>query len=331
MLRTVTCFLVFGAASSVFASFEMALTLQYIDTPGNPGTKIARWDPVNGIYLGGFTAFGMTPSAKLFLDPNQGNIVTGATLSSGLLRLLSFDYNTGIMQGSTTLATPGTSLNSIYMLTTGSYIVTGSGAGGAFARLLGSGGNTLRNYALPAGTTDAVDIQIDDTGVVHILTRQNGTSSGNRWTLSSYAASQTTAAASVVVVDNSSDVVTNMVRYGNTMVVCTTNTTTRRLISVDGTTLGTPSGTFAGIIGTSAKSVKGHGDLLHAFGYNTTSNRMQITSMIYDISSGSQALTYGSPFGEVYDAVIVVAPEPGTLLALGVGGLALLRRRRARG
>ena len=322
---------VFASASHAFASFDLALVLQNYDSPNGPTqTVITRWDPVNRMELGRFEAPGIIASSKLMLDPSAPGVLTGATISGGVFRLNSYAYSSGNYLGQSILPIVATSLSSADMLSNGTMLLTGANGASPFARLFTSTGATLRSYSLPAGTLGVVDAQIGEDGVVHVLSRQAGTTSDDKFTLTSHAANSASIAQSVVIADNTTASFTNIVRQGNVLAFGLSQLSARRVVTVNGTSIGTPTNTGGWFIPTS-KLVAGHGNMIHGIGYESTETRTYVSSALIDSSLGGNYFYSSNPaYGTVYDAVIVVAPEPGTMIALGAGLAAILRRRRNR-
>ncbi len=328
-MKKLALFTVLAAASNSFASFDLGLVLQTYDDPNGPQQSIiTRWDPVNRMELGRFATPGFTSSTKLMLNPSAPGVLTGATITSGSVRLNSYAYSTGNYLGQTSFSISANFLSSADMISSNTVLLTGANIGSPFARLFSTNGAIIRSYVLPTGTLSVLDAHLGADGIVHVLSRQNGTSSNNKYTLTSHAANSSAIAESVVVLDNSLTPVTNFVRQGNAIAVNAGDLGTRRLVTLNGTSLSTTGTIVGGWVVPTTKLVAGHGNMIHGFGYDSNQTRTYVSSAIIDSSFGN-TFFYNSntAYGNLYDAVVVVAPEPGTLLALGAGAAALLRRR----
>jgi hypothetical protein len=160
------------------------------------------------------------------------------------------------------------------------------------------------------------------------LTSQNGTVSANRFVLSSYAPNSSVVADSVTIADNTSTAHNSLTLAGGKLVVNRESLHARVAYTPAGTTFGSPA--FPGGYVVKTESIAaGHDDIIHGFGYDSVQSRMYLSTARANLGSGD-GFDYVSStaYGRVYDSAIVVAPEPGTILALGAGVGVLLRRRR---
>lgn len=331
MLRFCALAVVLAACGSAVASFDLILATQTYNLPTGPShTVITRWDPVNQLALGYFVAPGIISSSRLMLDPARPGVVTGATAISGGLRFNSFEYSTGNYLGQSTLSLSGVTLTSIDPLSGGSFFITGLSSGSPFARIISSTGAIIRSYVLPSGTLGVVDAFLGSDGVAHVLTRQAGTTSNDRYTLTSHASGSSAIAASVTLSDNTTLASTNIVRQGNVLAIGTNTFALRNVVTISGTTLGTP--TLPGGFTTVTRRVLGgHDNMLHGIGFESATTRTFISTGLIDTLSGNTYFySTSAAYGDVFDAVVVVAPEPGTMIALGAGLAMILRRKRTR-
>jgi hypothetical protein len=319
-----------AATSNAFASFDLGLVLQEYTFPNGPNQPtITRWDPVNRMELGRFAVPGFITTTKLMLDPSDPGVVTGATLSGGALRLNRYNYSTGQYLGQSTVSVSATAITSADMLSGGTMLLTGSNAGSGFARLMSSTGAIIRSYVLPSGTTGVIDAFIGDDGIVHVLSRQVGTTTGNKFTLTSHAPNSSAIAASLLIQDNTTTWLTNIVRQGNVLAVGAPYLSDRKAVTLSGTGLSLNGSFVGGYYVATSKILSGHGNMIHGFGYDSAQTRMYVSSAIIDNTLGdTYFFNTNAAYGNIYDAVVVVAPEPGTLLALGAGAAAMLRRRK---
>lgn len=322
---------VFGVCSTAMASFDLILATQSLAVPNGPiQVVISRWDPINRVSLGYFTAPGVSSSSSLMLDPSRPGVVTAARPLGGTVRLNSYFYSTGEYLGETTLSTAISTINSVDALSGGSFLLTGSNAGVPIARIVSSSGATTRTYSLPSGTLSVEDAVLGDDGVTHILTRQAGTTSNSRYTLSSYASGTGVIATSTTVIDNTTSIMTNLVRQDNWMTIGGDFLSSRRTVTLSGTLMG-PVTLYGGFVVETSRTLGGHGNMIHGIGYDAGTSRTYVSTALNNAVVGNNYFFSTSPaYIDVYDAVIVVAPEPGTMIALGAGLAMILRRKRAR-
>jgi hypothetical protein len=318
---------VVGIVATSHASFEMALVAQ-THTPSNgvASKKIGRWDPQNGVFLGYFGA-GTVIGTAITIDPTQSNTVIDIYGSANAMNYQRFNYSTGENLGLTTVSLGGSNtVVDAQALSTGQMLVAGIIGGSNGARLLNANGTTARTYTLPAGATSALSIFQNSAGVTFILTQQPGTTSGSRYTLASYAANSGTIASSVVVADNTTGVYDNLIQSGNNVIVGSSFANVRRIFPVTGTSLGANIST-GGWATQSDTFFAGHGNAYYSMGYDSSLNRVYLNTMS---GTGSGTYTYfeSTQYGAISDSAMVVAPEPMTMVGLGLGLAAVLRRRK---
>ena len=318
-----------SVAGRAFGSFELALILQNYDPADGPtALHITRWDPINHLNLGQFLVADAHASSELSLNTAAPGTVDLIQNELGVLTARRYNYSTGIFVSS---LNTGASVNSISAAryVGSNLLVAGNFGGTQQARLFSTAGTLLRGYTMPAGTLAAVDAITTASGITFVLSRQAGTSSGSKYTLTSYAAGSGVIAQSVTLLDNTTDTLHSLVVTDTHVGVGATQFSDRRFVPYTGTTLGSVGATGGYVVKTDSLA-QGHGDFVWGFGIDTAQTRMffstarlaQFNSTFWETSSAN--------YGTIYDSTIVLAPEPGTMAAVGLGLVALLKRRKRR-
>ncbi len=315
------------------ASFELALVKQNFTPTGSvSGTRITRWDPISATFLGSFGQGLISQSGAIAIDTLTPNTVVNFDSSGGLLTLRRINYNSGQNLGLTTTSITCTDVTDAQVLSNGNMLVSGTLGGFFDTRMYNSSGSLLINYSMPSGTLECLSSVQGVDGTVYVLTRQAGTALNSKFTLTSHAAGSGFIVQTAVVYDNVSIDDMSLAISGNKLSILADTTLQRRFTTVSGTSLGTLISANLGFAIETQAAVFGHEDTLHTFGYDSVDLELHLSSFaVTNISSGPFIANTSSQFGNVYDAAIVLAPEPGTMIALGAGIVALLRRRSVRG
>lgn len=329
-MRSLFLFAAIGSASLAQASFELALILQqYEPTNSVPLTTITRWDPVTRTFLGSFGSGQLSSSGPIALDPTNPGSVTNFQLDNGTVQLQRFNYSNGENLGLQTTAINSTAVNDAKYTSSGNLLLAGLINGNVSARQYTLAGSLVRSYSLPLNTNSVIGINQGSDGTTYLLTRQPGTTSNNKFTVTSYASGSGVISQTVVIADNTTNARTGLTLGAGMLTIGGGSFAARIGLSANGTTLGTPDSPSGGYLFASDVMMNGHGNSLHSMGYDSTTSRTYFsTATVTNNSTGQYTYLTDTRFGNIYDSAIVVAPEPASLAALGLGALAMTRRRR---
>lgn len=313
---------------SARASFEMALLVH--GTPN--GREISRWDAPTGRYMGSFGRGSLSALVGLAADPSRpGTVITGHQTSSALA-IRRFDYSTGDDLGFSSFSTISDGPGAFAVAPNGHFAF--AVASGATRRIRvydpNFSGTRLINIA-NASTSTFLSIAFGADGSIFSLLRRPGSSSGFRYSLLSWT-SLNAANSDVTIADNvaSSNAFTNLFVRNGELIVGGRATTDSRSYVLSGSTIGSFR-TFDGFVGMSDVVLPGHGDRLHSFGYNSGQSRMELLRGNSFVNSWENfQFIGGAPANnsQILGGTMVLAPEPGTMIALGAGLAAFVVRRR---
>lgn len=321
------------SATSSYASFELLLALQQFTPSGaSPETSLVRYDPINRVYLGRTALIGVGTDAKMALNPTAPGTVDVFQVVSNSLNIRRYDYSTGVLVSDLNPGISMQTLNAAHYNSSGQMLLSGNFAtvgGNHQARLYSPTGLGVRFYTMPSGVTSALDAILGPDGHTYVLSRAPGTISASRYILTTYNPSQSTIVSTFTFSDNQpSGIHHSLVLAGNRMNVGGLNFSSRRIITVSGTVLG-DIGNAGGWATTTQSLAMGHGDIVHGLGYNTATSQTVLSSARLSTSLGDTFFNFNnSSLGTVYDTAVVIAPEPASLLAIGLGSAFLLRRKR---
>ncbi len=324
MLRTYLVLVAaLGTAGSAMASFELALLYDATSM------QIIRYDPVNNVTLGSFGRQyqGAYSNAHLLsLDPlNPGSVLTQDV--TGTVRRLN--YSTGILEE---MYNPSSALSfatRFVALRDGNYI---SGfSDGAFR--VYSRSSTAPLYSFPVysnyTTLDVVPLANGE-----FLTLERFSAGGGNYTTSVFRRDSSgfflTGLFSLFP-STSTGALTRLALSGDKLLLTGGPSGNLNLAGVrfDGSSFTATGGyNYSAFLDTTSisNSLVGHGGGMYFFQNNATLSRMYTVDPF-----GQNAYSYSTLNGiSVHNAVIVVAPEPMTMTALGIGLAALVRRRRKR-
>lgn len=307
--------------SASFASFELGLVLT--------ATEVYRYDVETAAYLGKFGTGRITGARKLAINQSDGTAHVLSYSSTSGSRISVFNYNTGSLLRSVNFAAPSNYTN-ISFDNSGNYILSGSFGGSNEIGRWTSNGAFIGAFAAPSGTLQTFYDGVQaPNGDFYGLVQNTTTSLGNRlyrWNSSGL---------SPVLVDTlttaSGSPFFNLDLLGNKMIAQDEFSRPSRVYTAGGvgsTSISAPwtfpfstSGTIGG--------AWTHTGYMNLWDTSASANHDLI---FWDEASRSfyPSVSLGnSPTATALDFDIVVAPEPGTMLALA-GGLGLFLRKRRR-
>lgn len=309
-----------GLSSGARASFELVMVADY-------GTRsIHRFDGSTGVYLGSFGGGFIGSPNSLAIDTATGiAYVADATLN----RVRGFNYNTGVLVSDFSYSSAGTSQTmgmdtngTFYMgFSVGSYQrrsnnglplagvtienINGGQASGMGSVAHQSGRQILATYKTD-GTANAA-LQISTGSGLSVFKSAELTNMGGSGTLSQVAMQG----------DRGIWVGANRIMQN-----FTTNSTATSL------SFGTSFGLNDFLANSTLGVGFGHADAVYVAGRNTGNTTGLIGRYVY--GNSFQISTFGSGIIQTPGMIqVVVAPEPGSMIALGLGLAGVLGRRRA--
>lgn len=315
------------SSNMAHASFE--LMLMYDDSID----AIRRYDPVNRVLLGsfadGYTGFNASANEMAVNKARPGTVSLMDV--SGHLR--TFDYSSGILVGS--VNTGGSPLANIGMrslkFTNSGDIIRVAGTSSAPQTFSPLSGALINSWATYSGYSTLDVAALDDGRFITL--EQSFVSSQYRYSLFLRNAAGTyLAGLTNYLVSASADAQSSVTLLGNTVFAAGHQSGPDVYSSVlngssFGTALDLPS--FSNV-GTGSTSVEfGH----QGAGYIVQRDTGSAMRMYHvDGIGGFFGVQYSMPFtGSVTSIAVVNAPEPMSLVAMGVGAAWLVRRRRAQG
>ena len=301
-----------GAFAS--ASYELMFATD------NNGDKINRYDAITGASLGSFGQGFSFSYSRMSLDPSTSTIFVGDINEQ---RILKFNYSTGEFMGH--IPTPGRTTYQCLRLADGSFVVGGESP--TFSRYSAQGVklNDLIFSDSVYGVTQAANGQIygcSGSGKILRISPTGGASSLVT-TLPNY----------------QSGFLIGIKAQGNTLAVTNYADDVRTTVF---DVLG--NGNFGSILGSIAMGTGdannlrarevafGHNGLTYTLVEDATAGKNYVYSYHYATDKVIRKLDLGINGGGFgcFGLSTVVAPEPGTMLALGAGLITLARKRRSR-
>lgn len=309
-----------GMAGAAAASFDLVMVM-------DQGTNsIHRFDGSTGAYLGDFARGFLTGPRSFSIDRSLNRAYVAD--NSGIVRM--FNYNTGVHEGDlnstmgfaqSLFAKPGGNLISGFVFgqiselsaTTGSYLgfhnVNGIASGASLGTTIHTtSGNLVVWTANFSGSESAIQVTGPAIGSTQHLTSAISSNMGGYTTTTQIAMSGDLG-----------------------MVVSATGQSIQFSLNTAGTAVASYSQYSLTSSLTGPKGVAfGHGRTMYMAGQNASNIAQgRISRGIWGTSSFTGTFGEGILINPGQMAVIA-APEPGSLIALGLGAVALLRRRRAR-
>lgn len=310
-----------GATVVSHASFDLML---FGENPVGGMARVTRYDPISRRALGSFgESFIPGSVSSIAVDPATGT----AFVASNAGAVTKFNYNTGEYLGAFGMNTffGGFAYDTRSNLLMGGY---GNGSGVSPGR--GFNVNTGASiWTFTSGFTSTPPLLRPGTST-YFTWGLNGSplaTVANTYASGGGSATNTSASAYVWT---SSEAMRASAFVGDQFYGVMTDGAQNRLYRVGTTTTGFsgPPGqvmAFGGAASPNLGIVNGHADLL----YLKSGNQLNLYSTATGMTLGTQTLPFGTA-SSVQGMAIVLAPEPGTMIALGLGLAALVRRRRSR-
>lgn len=318
--------LALGSAALAGASYEMALLLHY----HQDRMQISRWDAPTGRYLGSFGGNLGLSSLGIGLDhPSNGSVVTGVqgVFSYGYRRI---DYSTGANLGARTIPYDGWFPSRFAASPSGHLMFAVNDGVNRQVHVRDANMNLLRSLNSP-GSIAIMDMVRGEDGTFYTLARSAGSSSGTFIYVDSYAPGNSNPVSRFGLLDNSTVIPWNSLALrGNSLIVGGDQTANSEILNANGTSLSYRSPVYGYFI-SSSSILFGHEDSIYSFGYNAGANRMELGSgSLAGDGIWSRQYNGSGTFASsaLYGGTMVLAPEPGTMIAVGTGFLALMLRRR---
>lgn len=317
-MRTFALLGLLGASFSIAtASFDLMLLNRY-DASTN-SSRVHRYDPVSGAYLGSF-ASGVQVT-RIAVNPTK-NEVYAYDINSAYIR--AYNYNTGAFLR--TYGSPGLVTDMVVSLD-GTRI------------LLTTGSTIIRGLDLTTGAASSLVTGTGTTGFYRLALHRNGTlyAAGDTVSLSqfapsglNYVQSQVTTLSGVSAASSGTQMAVQYPTVGSSIGYVTIGQgsgfgynyfgSTGSLINVGGTQP-------AGQISSMTVMLNSHAGF-YGLGVDSL-NSSQVRLNAYDVVGVPiETKILPSQIGNPNAGAIVLAPEPGTMIALAAGIGALARRRR---
>jgi hypothetical protein len=287
------------------ASFEMMLIAD------NTNGVIHRYDPVNRVYLGSFGQGSLLPVTSMALDQTNGRVFVKQDTF-----LTAFNYATGEALFSTS-----TNAGAIAYRENFGDLITSTSLGLLRLGVSMSGFGITSVYSGAPASTQITS----DGSSVFIANPANGT-------FVKYSGSST-ATTTVTTSSNAGltgDTIAGMMTSQSGAFHFALSATDRRYYVTTSLANSVVSGS-ASTLTTTTAITRGHGEYGYYLGATATGFGIQ---KFYENGDNFQNFTQvalPSQIGSINSAVTVVAPEPGSMIALGIGVAALLRKRKNKG
>ncbi len=295
--RSILFALAVSAAAASQASFELLLAVD------NAEGKVHRFDPVTGISLGSFGQGMMLGPAKIAINESSG---VAYVSNYGLNSVQMWNYNTGAYLGDLTNSVTGPW--GIVRLDNGNIAI----ANGALVRTFNSTGSLLSSFSTSGFGlgTDGVNLFAGESGQIRKFSA-SGTLLGTL--LTPGRVNYDIQIRGTTAYSSGANYTNKFGRFNPVTMTGYTETTVSSLSAA------------ADVYSTALS----HGAILYVPGSSTAAGNPTVFSR-YHTTAGTTISNFGNlpTTSLITGTAIVLAPEPGTMAALGLGAAALLRRRR---
>lgn len=275
---------------------------------------VQRIDPVSGALLGRIGQGYLSYAGSVALEGNTGNILV-ADLATR--RVVRFNYSTGLFVNSFSLAVGPVGITTI---ADGSIVVSDNGSGvirrysstGSILNAINTGAAAYSVVTLANGSTLAIGYD----GKIRRLNFANSSFVTESFTMAGTSVFGAGASGNKVAQINFTDLGTTQMFQANAVGNYSTGPTYDLLAAEANSMVG-------------RGAAFGHGGVVYATAKDQTAGKNYLYS--WDPNAGLFATRREIPFVSELSAqmAIVVAPEPVTMVAMGLGLAVLVRRRRA--
>lgn len=311
-----SCAVFFGTAA--FASFELVMV-------ADRGTKsVHRFDGTTGLYMGQFGNGYLQNPMSIALDQANNRVFvldqvgTGSGGSGAAVRIWSFNYNTGEYLNNFS-SPPGFAYVQPQIAYRNSSVWIGHD--GRFVDLLSDSGNSLGSVGW-TGASNPKGLAVDSVGNLwavegNQMYRRTSGGSQTAFTMNGPVGNSSTPGQRQLAISGTRALAVGAISFStfdtsslsaSNPANAMTSTTVTSYLQLNG----------AGF---------GHGNIAYITGVNGSGTNGSISRILYNENLVLQ--TFGSGvLVEPRSMAVVVAPEPGSMIALGLGLAAILRRRR---
>jgi hypothetical protein len=316
-MRTRFVFLCLGlgcAATSAFASFELVMV-------GDSTTgKVHRFDGISGSYLGAFGEGEVTSTSEIAAHVGSDTCFIRNSTSGLIYR---YNYNTGEFMG----ATPGVSGAYFSILSDGTFLTVST----TLMRRYNQSGTLLETFLPPTGGAFIQDrgfaAQLSNGRIIAHATNSAGTKGFTSYVLGiAFAGPFTGYTSSGNNVGGISASGLSIAFKGN----FGTDLSSSWTFNAAGNLTGNADNSSLPLVLSSATDTAfGHANRYFVSGINPANAAQGIVARVDGISGGGNRGTFGTSILKTPVSITtVVAPEPGTMLALSAGIGLLVRKRR---
>jgi len=310
-MKIVSCALALAVVGTASASYELMFATDRV------GQKINRYDAISGAYLGSFGQGFSASFSRMTPDPATGTLYVGDNSSE---RILKFNYNTGEFMGF--IPTTGYNTYQCLRLSDGSFVV----------------GGEQTTYGHFSSTGVKLDTFSYPVTVLGLTQASNGFVYAVGFNGQIYRTDVSNTSVSLVTTIPGSPVSIGIKAQGNTLAITSYDDAVRTTVftvKADGTfgsTLGSidlGSGNANILVG--REVAFGHNGLIYTLVEDLTAQKNYAVSYHYATTKVIRQMDLGINGNGVgcLGLSTIVAPEPSTWAAMGLGLLFVARRRKA--